>query len=230
MTDSTGLLIYFDGPYISSALATGDSYVDNGDDCDDSDDDVWSGATEYCDGIDNNCSGDESDALDAETWYADFDGDGYGDLNNPITACDQPSNYVSNTDDCNDSEALAYTGAVEVCDGVDNDCNGVYDDGFTNSDYYPDADGDGYGDPNGVAHNLCVQVDVYVENIDVCDDPDNRIYTGAAEVCDGVDNDCDGNTDDGFVTTDYYPDADGDGYGNTGATPVAKLYRFTASP
>ena len=60
-----------------------------------------------------------------------------------------------------------------------------------------------------------------MSNIDDCDDTDNRIYTGAAEVCDGVDNDCDGNTDDGFVTTDYYPDADGDGYGNAGATPVA---------
>ena len=127
--------------HISAVCFVSDPYVDNGDDCDDSDDDVWSGATEYCDGIDNNCSGDESDALD-ETWYADFDGDGYGDLNNPITA-HQPSNYVSNTDDRNDSEALAHTGAVEVCDGVDNDCNGVYDMAAT-CDYYPDADGDGY--------------------------------------------------------------------------------------
>jgi len=99
----------------------------SGDDCDDSDDDVNPGADEYCDGTeDEDCDGsvDESTAADASTWYADTDTDTFGDSSSSVAACDQPSSYVSDDTDCDDSDGSTYPGASEVCgDGVLNDCN-----------------------------------------------------------------------------------------------------------
>ena len=85
-------------------------------------------ATERCDGIDNNCDGstDGSDSIDASTWFADLDSDGFGDLSNTTKACSQPSSYTSDNSDCNDTTALAAPGLTEVCaDGLDNDCDGT---------------------------------------------------------------------------------------------------------
>ena len=64
------------------------------------------------------------------------------------TACSQPTGYVSNTTDCDDTAVLAYTGAAEVCDSVDNDCDGTVDnnDATDASTWYADTDGDSYGD------------------------------------------------------------------------------------
>ena len=60
------------------------------------------------------------------------------------SACSQPNNYVTNANDCNDSNALAYNGVSEVCDGSsDNDCDNQIDEGVQNT-YYLDNDGDGY--------------------------------------------------------------------------------------
>ena len=74
------------------------------------------------------------DSTDILTWYADADNDTYGDAtdsdgddgvaDNIMMNCDQPSGYVDNDGDCNDAEPLAWTGAAEVCDGVDNNCSG----------------------------------------------------------------------------------------------------------
>ena len=86
----------------------------------------------------------------------DLDGDG-------VTTCD-----------CDDNDAGNFPGTMEICDGQDNDCDGLVDEGF-------DQDGDGY--------TSCG---------DDCDDTDASINPGAAEICDGKDNDCDGSTDEGF--------------------------------
>ena len=100
-------------------------------DCDDNDNSINPGATELCDGDDNDCDGitDEDDAADADTWYVDADGDGDGDFNTSDVECYQPSGYVSNSDDCDDSEPDAYSGAPIICnDGIaDNDCDTVDD-------------------------------------------------------------------------------------------------------
>ena len=57
------------------------------------------GATETCDGVDDNCSGDENDATDATTWYADIDDDKFGDPDTQ-NACSRPSGYRPTNTDC----------------------------------------------------------------------------------------------------------------------------------
>ena len=154
-------------------------------DCNDGAASAYPGADEYCDGIDNDCEGDidEDDALDVLTWYADSDGDGYGDAAVTDAECEQPSGYVGDDTDCDDSDAASYPGAVEVAyDGIDQDCDGAD---------LCDVDGDGFDSeecPDG----------------EDCDDSDDEIHPDAEEIFyDDVDQDCD-------AESDY--DADGDGY------------------
>ena len=105
----------------------GDGYV-TGSDCDDDDPDSYPGGTEYCDGADNDCDGVvDDDALDTLAWYADNDGDGYGNAQNHQLSCRQPSGYVSDARDCDDSDANVHPEASEIADGVDNNCDGSVD-------------------------------------------------------------------------------------------------------
>jgi hypothetical protein len=100
-----------------------------GQDCDDSNDEVHPEAVEVCDGIDNNCvdGSDEGTAIDAITYYDDSDADGYGDPATALSSCEQPSNTVTDNTDCNDAEATANPDAIEIFDGLDNDCEGSID-------------------------------------------------------------------------------------------------------
>ena len=87
---------------------------------------------ELCgDGIDNNCDGlvDEDDpfAIGQSTWYADTDNDTYGDADNFVLACSQPPGFVANDTDCDDTDAAVNPAAQEICDGIDNDCDGLTD-------------------------------------------------------------------------------------------------------
>ncbi len=111
---------------------TGDTGIDaDGDgwrtpeDCDDGDAAVHPGATETCDGIDEDCDGTtDEDAVDAGTWYPDADGDGYGDEAAPTSACEQPPDTLSTGGDCDDGNAQVHPGAAEVCDNrLDDDCD-----------------------------------------------------------------------------------------------------------
>ena len=104
-------------------------------------------------GIDDNCNGelDELGSTSGRVWYLDTDGDGYGSDTLPIEACEQPENYAPNKWDCNESDASINPDAVEMCDAIDNDCDGLIDEADPDaqlSTRYLDSDGDGYGDPS----------------------------------------------------------------------------------
>jgi hypothetical protein len=153
-----------------------------GTDCDDGNDAIYPSATEGCELLDLDCDGDDTEVIDD-------DGDGWID-----EACDDemtdPGRFEG-LGDCDDEDDTIYPGAPEGCDGtVDHDCDG------DETDMETDADGDGYapadcGPPEGSED---------------CDDSDASVHPGAEEICDAVDNDCDGQWQDGGA------DDDGDGY------------------
>jgi hypothetical protein len=83
-------------------------------------------AAETCNGVDDDCDGavDEADATDATAFYADVDGDGFGDPAAMVTACAAPQDYVADNFDCDDTSALVHPGREEIPeDGLDNDCD-----------------------------------------------------------------------------------------------------------
>ncbi len=194
-------------------------YAPDDGDCDEGDATIHPGADELCDEVDNDCDGDvdEDSAVDALTWYEDSDLDSYGDASSITTACAQPSGFVADDQDCDDSDTAINPAATELCDSVDNDCDGDIDedDAADTSTWYADGDGDGYGDPD-VTTAACTQPSGYLADASDCDDGDAAISPAATEVCDGIDNDCDGTADGASAVdaTDWYSDADGDGYGD----------------
>ena len=186
------------------------------------------GAADACDGVDNNCSGDESDVAGWTEYYADTDGDGFGDAGSALGACDgQPAGYVTDSTDCDDNESAMYPGNTEVCDGLDNDCNGLLDDGQPTTDWYVDLDADGFGNDGNVVNQFCSPGSDWVEQGGDCDDGLANVNPSAEEVCDGLDNDCDDLTDlddDSLVDGQVgYEDGDGDGYGAGDAIDVCDL-------
>jgi len=93
---------------------------------------IYPGAPETCDGLDNDCDN-QIDENGNITYYADTDNDTYGDANNTVTGCSAPAGYVTNDDDCDDSNATIYPGAPELCDGLDNNCNNQTDEGVSDN-------------------------------------------------------------------------------------------------
>jgi parallel beta-helix repeat protein len=210
----------------TNACSTGDGWVDTVGDCDDEDPDVHPDAEEICNGVDDDCDGDtDTGASDAPEWYADADGDGFGDPTEAVTACESPSDAVDPAvgEDCDDDDDTIHPDADEICNGVDDDCDGDIDEDAVDAPaWYADADGDGYGDPE-VTSAACEAPSGTVDPAlgEDCDDADAGIHPGAAEHCDGVDEDCDGDVDEDGEVVDgdtWYADSDGDGFGDAGST------------
>jgi hypothetical protein len=119
-----------DDPLLACARPAG--AVDDASDCDDTDPLVSPNGLEECDGVDNDCNGviDGADAWDAVPYWVDGDDDGYGDPEQPDAACQVPEGAVENDQDCDDTLDTVSPEGVEVLDGVDQDCNGLPDDGL----------------------------------------------------------------------------------------------------
>ena len=206
------------------ACSAPSDYVANNLDCNDNDSSISPTATEVCDGgVDNNCNGlsDDQDGgvSNGTTWYLDYDQDGFGGTQYTLTSCLAPTGYVADSSDCDDTNPSVNTTALEMCDGVDNDCDGMADDDDSAVIYQPsdvvyaDLDGDGYGDAGNI-DLACSPSTNQVLNADDCDDTDQYVNPLAMDVCDGVDNNCNGQTDEGNSLGPFYTDADGDGFGD----------------
>jgi hypothetical protein len=98
-------------------------------DCNDANSDIYPTADEYCNGLDEDCDLAIDEGLVLFTYYQDIDGDGYGNTAVTVTACAPPAGYVTVSGDCLDTNASAYPGATEVCNGINDDCDGLLDEG-----------------------------------------------------------------------------------------------------
>ncbi len=181
-----------------------DSTYYAGADCNDENASVNPGAAEVCDGIDNNCDG-QTDEGFITIYYRDMDNDGYGNAYDYQVSCTVPTGYVADNTDCNDNDPIQHPGQI----------------------WYLDADGDGYSE--GTSISSCSRPWGYKADLELialsgdCNDGDFAVNPGAAEVCDSIDNNCNGSTDEGVLIT-YYQDSDGDGFGDsaisqTGCSP-----------
>ena len=160
-------------------------------------------------------------------WYRDTDADHYGESTTSIMAFEQPEGFVINSLDCDDTSADVSPAAKEHADGLDNDCDGLVDEGFVPNRFYIDRDRDGFGDATSSLLALRQPAGYVINGFD-CNDYAAADNPDAQEVVDSRDNDCDGAVDEG--ASGYYPDVDGDGFGAsfgliTSAEPVTGYVR-----
>ena len=154
------------------------------------------------------------------TYYQDLDQDGYGNPSVSVSNCGQPAGYVSNNTDCNDNSSSENPGVTEIADNIDNDCDGLTDEGFSPLTWFLDSDQDGFGGPTSVQSVTSPGPNYTLTGGD-CDDQLIAVYPGATEICDGIDNNCDGQFDNGLTFTLYYADNDGDTYGDPNDSTLA---------
>jgi hypothetical protein len=134
----------------------------------------------------------------ADSLYADLDGDGFGDPMNKVNICSDAINMVANNTDCDDTNAFIFPGGIEICNDLDDDCNALVDEGLIFEIYYVDADADFFGDINDAGTSACLPIAGTVTNNTDCDDANGDINSGETEICNLIDDNCDGFIDEGF--------------------------------
>lgn len=168
----------------SIGCAAREGWATNDADCNDLWISIYPGAKEVANNKDDDCNDEVDDGVVVGTWYADADGDGYGELGTEVEGETATEGYVANSDDCNDSDATVSPEGIEVCDGFDNDCNRLIDDG------------------DGV-YVIC-GVGICSRRWETCD---SECVPGAPmpEGCNGLDDDCDGEVDEEVTCLDGSP-------------------------
>ncbi|MSP93134.1 MAG: hypothetical protein EXR79_15260 [Myxococcales bacterium] len=200
--------------------------VTQGGDCDDQQGKVFPQAKEACNGADDDCDGqtDETGAAGCQVWFADEDDDTWGDDAKKACLCAVAPPYkVQKGGDCNDKSSKVSPAAKELCNGLDDDCNGTKDDENAQgcTIWLFDDDGDGWG-LLAKAKCLCGASKPWsAQKGDDCDDEDPAVKPKAAELCNGKDDDCDGDIDEAGAQgcLQFFADGDGDGYGSTLVPP-----------
>jgi len=132
-----------------------------------------------------------------ETYYRDFDGDGHGRAGEEfeMKACGKPVGFAPAADDCNDNDERVFPGNPEVCNQRDDNCNNMIDEGLPIVALFEDGDGDGYGRPGSTSKMGCGATAGYGVGEGDCDDNNKAINPGATELCNGIDDNCNGRTD-----------------------------------
>jgi|GEM_PF-4596021 len=182
-----------DGDGFADAKCVGPDDEPLGEDCADDDPDRYPGNPERC-SLD---APDHDEDCDPRTFgHLDADLDGVVDAR----CCneDDDGEALCGTD-CDDEEFHRYPNHAEICDGIDNDCNELVDDDTREVAWYPDEDGDNFGKMVGDAILSCAPIDDHSLRPTDCDDSSPGVHSAAIETCDGFDNNCDGQTDEGGV-------------------------------
>jgi hypothetical protein len=158
-----------------------------GSDCDDSDATRYPGAAEVCDGNDEDCD---------DTTFGTRDADGDGVVSN--TCCNGTNCGL----DCDDASLARRPGQLEVCDGLDNNCDGAVDETMNDAPWYPDTDGDLFGARGSTPVLSCTPVPGHSLVSTDCDDTRTGVSPLGIEMCNGRDDNCDGDVDEGCAGMD----------------------------
>jgi hypothetical protein len=210
-------------------------------DCDDSNPNLSPGMSEICNQSDDNCDGNADEGIMYDV-FMDMDGDGYGDVSMGMMVCANVPGFVTDNTDCDDANGAVSPMQTEVCNLIDDDCD-IEVDEFVQTEYFADNDSDGYGDANnssfacetpagfvGNNDDCDDQMLTYedmdgdgfggisiaacgVISADDCDDMNAGVNPVASEICNYLDDNCNGESDE-FVQNVYYADADADGFGD----------------
>ena len=126
------------------------------------------------------------------SYYLDADADGYGNPSSLVTDCATPVGYITQAGDCNDADSGINPDALEICNGIDDNCNNQSEEGLIFLNFYLDNDGDGYGAISSV-QSACDVISGYMMVGGDCNDVNVNIHPGATELCsNSIDDDCDG--------------------------------------
>ena len=172
---------------------------------------------ETCNAIDDDCDGlTDEDTPGCTTYYADRDNDGFG--GDPRCFCAPQGDWrLVEGGDCDDANPNVKPGARDDCATAwDDDCDGDANEGIGCTDWHADQDRDGFGAAGAVC--VCQPVAPFdATDGDDCDDANPAIKPGAAETCNGRDDDCDGQTDEAFALLGRPCDSDDADFCPTGA-------------
>jgi hypothetical protein len=158
-------------------------------------------------------------ALTVFSYYLDNDGDGYGNPSTGISDCTNPAGYVMDNSDCLDSNGDVYPDGAEICNGIDDNCDGNDDEGVELTTYYLDNDGDGFGGSTGSIQS-CEIPSGYIQIGGDCNDNNVNVRPTAQELCStNFDDDCDG-----LINEICFPGNDNPGF--AGNCPLSASSNF----